>query len=153
MVVTVDLSLFDLSAGCGLSFDTTHPDGSVVYRLLLAIAQPMRAVFLDGNRRQSAPSQSLYDLPPGVSPHILACGNYQYDGLRCVDHTQVPWKSLSDIWVLPEIHSQDSNVHAPAEPVAWTIFVRFGGTAVISSEPQSGQHRRSRGPVDEQILS
>ena len=83
---------------------------------------------------------------------MLAYGDFHYDQLRFVDHTEVPWASVSDIWVLPECSWHESRVIVTAEAVPWSVYVRFAKPTVPTSKSQTGQQRRSRHPIDEDIL-
>ena len=87
-----------------------------------------------------------------MSPQIVSYGDFHFDSLRLVDHSQVPWTSLSDIWVLPQCLWLESRVIVTAEPVPWSIFVRFDRPTVLPSKSKSDQQRRSRVPIDEDIL-
>ena len=144
------LSLRDIFAGCAFYCDVTNPDCDVIYYLLVAICQPRRAVFAKLNRARPAARPSLYDLPSGVAPEVLAYKAFDMDNLRLVDHTGVPWTSLSDIWVLPDCRWQGMSLTVAAEPTPWSVFVRYAKPTVLPKKPQSEQ--RSRVPVAEDIL-
>ena len=68
-------------SGCGFYSSVSHPDASVVYRLVLAIAQPRRAIFLECHRcRPTMPD--MMSLAPGEMPHRPTYGDYSYTAMR-----------------------------------------------------------------------
>ena len=107
------VDLRDAFAGTGFYADSTHPTGDVIYKLVLAIAQPRRVMFLECHRSRR-----------GLSS-MTAYGCYEYEACRFVPHTLVPWKDSSDIWVVPEVHVRASEVHTAGEPVPWAVFTRY----------------------------
>ena len=107
------VDLRDAFVGTGFYADSTHPTGDVIYKLVLAIAQPRRVMFLECHRSRR-----------GLSS-MTAYGCYEYEAFRFVPHTLVPWKDSSDFWVVPEVHVRASEVHTAGEPVPWAVFARY----------------------------
>ena len=103
------VDLRDAFAGTGFYVYSTHPAGDVIYKLVLAIAQPRRVMFLECHRSRR-----------GLSA-MIAYGCYEYEAFRFVPHTLVPWKDSSDLWVVPEVHVRASEVHTAGEPVPWAV--------------------------------
>ena len=128
---------FALSGFCS---DSTHPFAGVAYKLLLSIAQPRRLVFLECRRQ-----------PLGFSA-MIAHGSYEYEAFRLVDHTQVPWKDASDIWVLPEMRVLGSKVASYGEAVPWKMFTRHLKETPLDPRAQGGGSSGPRVKVDEETL-
>ena len=146
------LSYRDLCAGCAFYSDVANSDGLTIYLFIVGMCQPQKAIFLECHKVRPAVSSSLYDLPGGISPQICSYGNFHFDNLHFVDHTEVPWTSLSDICVLPQCLLRGSNVAVIAESMPWSSFVRWEKPSVVVKTSQSDQLRRSRVPIPEDIL-
>lgn len=146
------LTLRDALVGCAFYSGELDIMPSVIYRLLLCICQPQRTVFLECQRVSPAQRPSLYNLPSGVSPEIIPQNDFYYKSFRFVDHTQVPWKSLSDIWVLPECLWAGSSVTVTTESVPWSVFVRYSKPVAAPRKQQSQEQRLSRTPIADDIL-
>ena len=122
----------DEFAGVGFFSDSQHADASVVYKLLLAIGQPQRVMFLECHR--------CTGLDRGLSYR-----NYQYDSVRLVDVGNVPFLSKEDIMVVPEMKFRQMNVHAVGFPVHFPIFAQSlrQPSSLASSCPQQSRPRSS----------
>ena len=94
----------------GLFSDSRHPDGSVLYVPLLAIANPHRVVFLQCHRCRGADRGSAFR-------------NYQYDDLVFVAESDVPFSCGADTWVVPLVQFRSMGVHAMGEAVPFWIFL------------------------------
>ena len=84
-----------------------------MYKLLLAIAQPRRVMFLECHK--------VKRLLNDQTSH----GCYQYQAFRIIPHGQVPWKDSRDIWVIPQSWVTASEVHTAGEPVSFSVYTRF----------------------------
>ena len=138
-------------SGCGFYSSVSHPDASVVYRLVLAIAQPRRAIFLECHRcRPTMPD--MMSLAPGEMPHRPTYGDYSYTAMRFLDHSEVPFTLKEEIMVFSQMPFQQSHVHTYGWPVLFSVFTRFQRPPVAVPSRQPASHRRSRGPIDEETL-
>ena len=145
------LSHREVFHGVGFYSDSKHPDKSVIYRLMLAIYQPMRAIFLECRKSSSASTPLAYTLGSGLSPAPKPFGSYQYEAFCFVDHWNVPWTDRADMWVLPQCLLRDSLVCTIGQPVLWSVFTRFhvNPTTRIGTERVRGP---AIGSVDEHVL-
>ena len=125
--------------GVGFFSDTRHPDASVVYRLLLGIGKPHRAVFLECHLCKGSEQSSSFV-------------RYHYDGLRVVDQSAVPLGSKDDIMVIPEMRFRQQHVHAIGRPVSFSWFSRYFKQPAAA--PTGGSHNKggSKGPTDPEVL-
>ena len=125
--------------GAGFYSDSQSPDGAVVYRLLLALGQPHRAVFLECHRCRGSEQSGSY-------------GCYHYDGLRFFIQSNVPLGGKEDIMVIPDMRFRHQNVHAVCRPEPFSYFSRFFKHSPVA---QTGSQRKSggwRGPTDPEVL-
>ena len=125
--------------GAGFYSDSQCPDGAVVYRLLLALGQPHRAVFLECHRCRGSEQSGSY-------------GCYHYDGLRFFIQSNVPLGGKEDIMVIPDMRFRHQNVHAVGRPEPFSYFSRFFKHSPVA---QTGSQRKSggcRGPTDPEVL-
>ena len=133
-MLTVHRDEFD---GCGF-FLVNSPDREFVYKLVLSIAQPYRAIFLECKRQLPQPLVRRYDV-------------YTYDTLKFLDQTEVPWRSCDDIMVWPEMSYYGGHVLSVGEPEPWSLFTRF--MRKRAAEPtSSGRHSRSRTAINPEVL-
>ena len=137
--------------GVGFYSDSRHPNVSVVYKLVLAIAQPRRLIFLECHRCIRRLPDML-SLPRGVMPVVLAYGDYSYAGMRFVDHWNVPLDNADDIMVCPETCFMRSSVHSYSNAVPFSVFRRSHRPPTSASRMQPSTLARSRGPIDEEVL-
>ena len=107
------VDLRDDFAGTAFFADSKNPNGDVMYKLLLAIAQPRRVMFLECHRVKRLLSEQT------------SHGCYQYQAFRIIPHGRVPWKDSSDIWVIPQSWVKASEVHTAGEPVPFSVYTRF----------------------------
>ena len=89
----------DAFAGTAFYSDSLHLFTGVVYKLLLAIAKPRRVMLMECRK---SPLGSC-----GMTAYVCC----EYESLRFVDHTLVPWEGVSDISVLPVMRCCGSEVH------------------------------------------
>ena len=124
--------------GAGFYSDTQSPDGAVVYRLLLALGQPHRAVFLECHRCRGSEQSGSY-------------GCYHYDGLRFFVQSSVPLGGKEDLMVIPAMKFRLQNVHAVGRPEPFSHFSRF---LKQSPAAQRGPQRQRgcSGPTDPEVL-
>ena len=123
--------------GCGLFAVNSH-DRDMVYKLVLSIAQPYRAIFLECKRCPPQPMARRYDI-------------YSYDSLKFLDQTEVPWQSGDEIMVCPDMSYYGERVHSVGEPEPWSVFTRF--LRKRTAEPRSGpSDSRSRTATDPEVL-
>ena len=97
----------------GFFADSSHPTGDVIYKLLLPISQPRRAVSLECRKNRRGLSS--------MTPH----GSYEYTAFRFVLHTGVPFKNSSDIWVIPDVRVRRGEVCTAGVPVPFSVWTRF----------------------------
>ena len=109
------------------------------YQLVLAIAQPHRAIFLECHR-------CMPILP------AIRFGDYNYAGFRFVDHSSVPWVGKHDIMVCPDSFFRDGHVHTVGWAVPWVVSTRFLRRPGSSSSTSQVSRPRSRGPTDPEVL-
>ena len=119
--------------------DSSHPSGDVIFKLLLSIAQPRRAVFLECRRSRR-----------GLSG-MTAYGCYEYEAFRIVLSSQVPWTGSDDLWVVPEANAMSSEVHTAGEPVPWSVFTRYLRKPVALTTT-SGSTAKGKSRLDEETL-
>ena len=139
--------------GCAFYSDATHPDGAVIYKFVVGIHNPHRAIFLQCERVQSSAPVDQQRCDGVVVPvHKSDC--YEYNALRFVDHESVPWFGKADIWVLPEVVFSGSGVTVLGWPEPWEVFTRYHHCRrpMPSSTDTPSQPRR-RVRVDFDILS
>ena len=115
----------DQFEGTAFYCSSTHPDGSVIYKFVLGIAQPQRAIFLECKRRSFAGHRSDVPLVSGVPFPVPIGQMYEYTGLRFVDHRSVPWTTMDDVLVFPQVEFHGSYVHRVAEAEPWVVFTRY----------------------------
>ena len=133
-MLTVHREEFD---GCGF-FLVNSPDREFVYKLVLSIAQPYRAIFLECKRQPPQPLARRYDV-------------YTYDTLKFLDQTEVPWRSCDDIMAWPEMSYYGGHVLSVGEPEPWSLFTRF--MRKRAAEPTSSEpHSRSRTATNPEVL-
>ena len=125
--------------GVGFYSDSQHPSAAVAYKFLMAIGQPHRVVFLECVR--------LKGTQTGVNYR-----NYQYDALRLVDHTAVPFVNQADIMIIPDMRFRELNVHGVGFPVSFSTFTRFHRQLASAARSQPS-HTRSRTSTDAEVLA
>ena len=139
--------------GVALYCDLTHPDAGVIFKYVLAVNNPQRVRFLECHRSRVSDPAEL-GLPDSGGLALQRFGHYQYNALRFVDHMSVPWKSMDEIWVLPDAHFQGSSVHTAAFPECWFIFTRYHKCLKPVAEGRTpSSHTRSRKPIDPEIMA
>ena len=129
----------DLFAGTGLFSASASPESDVVYKLMLAMYGPYRAVFLECRRR------------PRVPMSFIRYGDYHYDDFRFVDHNAVPFLSSADIMVYGEMPLVGAHVHTVGEPLPWSLFTQFHSRKVSQTRTTTTD-TRSRRPTDPEVL-
>ena len=129
----------DQYIGVGFYSESQHPVSALVYKLLLAIGQPQRVMFLECRR--------CGDTGCGWDPR-----HYQYEALKIVDHLHVPFIAKDDIMVIPQMCCRGSTVYAVGLPVSLSFFARFHRkVAPVSGGTRTSNARRG-GPTDQQTL-
>lgn len=123
----------------GFFSDSQHPDGSVLFVLLLAMGQPHRAVFLRCERCRG-PERGE------------AVRRYQYDDLVFVTEADVPFLRGDDTWVVPLVQFRAMHIHAMGEPVPFSIFSRFL-PASASTAPAQRARTSIRGPTSPEVFA
>ena len=124
--------------GTGFFSLTTSPSADKIYKFLLAMASPYKAVFLECVR---------CPLTPGA---FVRYGEYTFKALRIVCHLDVPWTSKSDMMVCPEVIVAGDVVRTVGEPVAFSVFSRFH--RAVAEPRQRTSDTRSRRPTDPEVL-
>ena len=137
--------------GVALHSDSAHPDASVIYKLIVAMQQPRKAIFLECHLSKPLRIPDLISLPPGVMPACTSYGNYTYTGFRFVDHLHVPFASKADMLIHPLTAYRNQNVHVFGWPETFQVFSRRHRKVVATSDPSS-RSQRSRSPIDPEIL-
>ena len=132
------LSFREEFANVGFYSDSHNRDASVIYKLMLAIGQAQRVVFLECHRCKAWDRGFSYR-------------NYQYDCLNLVDEGHVPFLSKEDIMVVPEMNFREMNVHVIGFPMPFIQFAMY--LRQPTSEPTCGPTRtRSRSSTDPELL-
>ena len=137
--------------GVAIHSDSAHPDALVVYKLVVAMQQPRKAIFLECHLCRPLRIPDLLSLSPGVMPVSTSYGNYSYTGFKFVDHFHVPFTSKADMLIHPQAAYRQVNVHTFGWPEPFEVFTRYHRPP-LASAPQSQSHRRSRLPIDAEIL-
>ena len=130
----------DCFAGTALFSMSASPDADVVFKFILAMHQPYRAVFLECKRR------------PRIPMAFLQYGDYQYESFKFVDHAAVPWTSLSDIMVYGDCLVVGEHVHTLGDPVPWSEFTRYHLRRTAAPRSNTTTDSRSRKPTDPEVL-
>ena len=140
--------------GAALYSGSAHPDGSVIFKLALAISQPQRAIFLQCERCQVSASGVSQQSVGGVQMPVHRPDSYQYGAMRFVDHQAVPWLTKEDIWVIPEVIFHGFHVHTAALHEPWAVFTRYHHSRrPVPSAKAEPAHPRSRVRVDPDMLA
>ena len=129
----------DFYSCVGLFSETADPGARVVYKLLLAIGQPQRAMFLQC--RRIAGTEMRWD------PR-----HYSYDDMKIVDHLHVPFTCQADIMIMPQMRLRDTTVSAIGLPEPLSHFCRFHQVSVPRSAVASSSSGRRGGPIDMDLL-
>ena len=129
----------DFYSRAGLFSETADAGAGVVYKLLLAIGQPQRAMFLQCKR--IAGTEMRWD------PR-----HYRYDDMKIVDHHHVPFTCLGDIMIFPEMRCMDSTLYATGLPVSLVYFGRFHQVSVPASSVSRSSSGRRGGLIDMDML-
>ena len=135
------VDLRDDFVGTAFYSDSQHGSGDVIFKLLLAIAQPRRAMFLECHRAKRDSS--------GMTCH----GRYTFEGLRLVSHDQVPWADSADVWVIPDSWVQGSEVHTAGEAVPFGVFSRFLRRPAQTKSSGGGGRSGPRPRYDAELLN
>ena len=85
-------------------------------------------------------------------PYRPTCGDYSYTGLRFLDHSEVPFTSKDEIMVFSQMPFQQSHVHTYGWRVLLSVFTWFQRPPVAVPSRQPASQRRSRGPIDAEML-
>ena len=132
--------------------DSVHPNGELVYKMLLAIHQPMLVMFLECSRAPPRTRRPLYSLGPGDYGDYLSYQTYEYTALRFVDASRVPWTNMLDMWILPETHFRNNELHVVGEPVHSRIITRYHNNTHARVSDNSSSRTRSDGKMHKDTL-
>ena len=119
--------------------ESQHPHSAVVYKLLLAIGQPQRTMFLECRR--------IRDTGSGWNHR-----HYQYEAMQIVGHRHVPFTGKDDIMVIPQMCCRGNSVYAVGVPVSLSYFARFHRVAAPESSGSRTTRTRRGGPTDLEML-
>jgi hypothetical protein len=128
----------DAYEGTGFFSLTTSPSADKIYKFLLAMASPYKAVFLECVRCSLTRCA------------FVRYGEYTYKALRIVSQSDVPWTDKSDMMVYPEVLVAGDLVRTLGEPVAFSVYSRFH--RAVAAPRQSSSDTRSRKPSDPEVL-
>ena len=133
----------------GVAFwcETSHPDCSVIFKYVVSLSQPQRAMFLQCERVLPAGSGVSVPMIGGVPVPVHRPDCFQYEALRFVDDRHVPWQNTDEVWIIPEVVFHGAEVRSTSWPLPWAVFTRYHHLKPVVPDarpPSSHSGRRVR---------
>ena len=117
---------------------TSSPEADKIYKFMMALASPYKAVFLECVR---------CSLSPGA---FVRYAEFSYRELRLVGHKDVPWVSKADMMVYPEVLVTGNVVRTIGQPMPFSVFSQFH--RAVAAPRARGSDTRSKQPTDPEVL-